>query len=219
MVPIKVLIVDNQTLFREGLRAMLTPQAAFLVVGDAGDAATAARLAAAIGPHVILTDLRLPDGRGAEIVTRLAAARADARIIVLTELDDEETIAAAVAAGAQGYVLKSRPAADLMQAIQTVADGGAALDPTVMPLVWRRFQQLVRRSQPDPKELSAFEQRVLSLMAAGKNTRQIAEAVAASPATIERTIGGICAKLGARNRAHAVVIALGRGLIQAKDQK
>jgi DNA-binding NarL/FixJ family response regulator len=219
MAPIKVLLVDGQALFREGLSAVLTAQGSFAVVGDAGDAATGARLATMLAPDVIVTDLVLPDARGAEAVACILQAQAGARILIFTGLDDEETVSAAIAAGAQGYVLKHRPAEDLFRAIREVAAGGTWLDPAIVPIIWRRYQQLVRCGQPNTKDaLSAFEQSVLTLMAAGRNTRQIAEAVSASPATIERTIGGICAKLGARNRAHAVVIALSKGLIQAQDR-
>lgn len=214
MIPIKVLIVDSQALFRESLSAMLATQGSFAVIGDAEDVATAARLAAAQRPDVILTDLRLPDGRGAEVVDRLAAAQGDARIVALTELDDEETVAAAVAAGVQGYVLKRRPAAELVQALRTVADGGASLDPAVAPIIWQRFQQLVRRQDAaEAATLTPVERQVMSLLAAGQSTRQVAGQLAISPAAVEKAVAAACTKLHARNRTEAAVIARRRGLI------
>ncbi|MCX7671049.1 MAG: response regulator transcription factor [Anaerolineae bacterium] len=220
MAQIKVLVVEGQALLREGLCALLAAQGDFVVVGDAGDAATAAQLAGMRAPDVIVTDLRLPDAGGAEIVTRLLAARAAAHIVAFTALEDDETAAAAVAAGAQGYVLKHRPAADLLRAIREVAGGGIWLDPAIVPAIWRRFQQLARHNpQEAPELLSAFEQDVLDLMAVGKNTQQIAAALTASAATVERTIGRVCTKLGGRNRAHAVTIALQRGLLRSRQSE
>lgn len=214
MASIRVLIVDCQALFRESLRALLVAQDAFVVVGDAGDAATAARLAAELAPDVVVTDLHLPDARGAAVVTQLFASQGNARIIALTALDDEETVAAAVAAGVQGYVLKSRHAADLAQAIHTVAHGGAALDPLVTPIIWRRFQQLTRNREAAPSDtLSPFERDVLGQLVAGKSTRQIAEKLSATPAAVERAVADACGKLHARNRTQAAVIAFNRGLV------
>lgn len=217
MAQIKVLVVDGQTLFREGLSALLAAQDDFVVVGDAGDVATAARLAEMRAPGVIVTDLELPDAGGVEIVTRLLAARGAASIVAFTALRDDETIAAAVAAGVQGFVLKHRPSADLLQAIREVAAGGIWLDPAVVPAIWRRLQQLARRGQQGEAELlSAFEEDVLDLMAAGKNTQQIATALGTSAATVERTIVRLCTKLGGRNRAQTIAIALRKGLLHPK---
>lgn len=217
MAVVRVLIVDQQALFRESLGVALEAQGAFAIVGDAGDAATGARLAADLTPDVIVTDLQLPDARGAAVVTQFLAAQADARIIALTALVDEETVAAAIVAGAQGYILKNQRAAELAQAIRAVAEGGVVFDPLVMPLIWRRFQRLARHDRGDENALlSAFEQDVVALLAAGKNTQQIAATMATSSANIERTIGRICAKLGGRNRAHAVAIALEQGLLQPR---
>lgn len=218
MSAIRVLIVDRQVLFRESLGALLATQGEFTIVGDAGDAATASRLAADLTPDIIVTDLNLPDAYGAAVVRQLLAARADVRIIVLTGLSDEETVTAAIVAGVEGYILKNHHATELVQAIRMVAAGGAALDPLLMPIVWRRFQQLARRDLQDESALlSAFEQEVIALMAAGKNTKQIAETMGTSSAIIERIIGRICAKLNGRNRAHAIAIALEKGLLRPQE--
>ncbi|MGC8782733.1 MAG: response regulator, partial [Anaerolineae bacterium] len=112
MAPIKVLVLDGQALLREGLSALLAEQSDFVAVGDAGDVAAGAHLAATRAPDVVVTDLSLPDVCGAEVVTRILAAQATTRVIAFTALDDAETATAAVAAGAQGYVLKRRPSAD-----------------------------------------------------------------------------------------------------------
>jgi DNA-binding NarL/FixJ family response regulator len=217
MASIRVLIVDRQALFRESLSAVLAAQDAFVVVGEAGDATTAARLAAKLTPDVIVTDLHLPDARGAAVVARLLAAQSDARIIALTALTDEETVAAAVAAGVQGYVPKSQHTADLIQAICTVAQGGTALDPLVTPIIWRRFQQLTHRHDPGGTEaLSSFERDVLGLLAGGQTTRQIAGKLSTTPAAVEKAVAEACEKLHARNRTEAAVIAFSRGLVSTR---
>lgn len=217
MSAIRVLIVDGQALWRESLSTMLAGQEDFLVVGDAGDAVTAGKLAAVAQPTVIVTDLRLPDRRGAELLASLQAAQPAARLVVLTAADDEEAVAAAVSAGAQGYVLKHRPSGDLIQAIRTVAAGGVAFDPAVIPILWRRFQQLARQSQADETEtLSLLEREILTLIVAGKRTRQIAEALDLSASAIEKTLADLRQKFRARNRAQLAAIAVKQGLV-ARD--
>ncbi len=217
MVSIRVLLIDSQALFRETLGARLASQSEFTIVGGAGDAATAADIAAHLHPEVIVTDLRLPDCFGAEIVVRLLSVQADARIVALTDVIDEETVAATVAAGALGYLLKCRQVDDLVEAVRAVANGGAALDPAVAPIIWRRFQKLARNDHSGEfGKLTPCEQEVLVLLVAGKSSRQMAKALACTPAVIERYVAGICQKLHARNRTQAAVIALSRGLVKAQ---
>jgi DNA-binding NarL/FixJ family response regulator len=216
MASISVLVVDSQALFRESLCAMLADQDSFVVVGAAGDMATAARLAAALHPDVVVMDLLSFDCQNSDAIGRIVAAKGDNRIIALTALEDESSLAAALAAGAQGYVLKNRPVGELLHAIRIVAQGGVALDATSTSVVWQRFQQLARHQRPaEPETLSSSEREVLSLLAAGKRTHQIAETLASSPAVIEKIVADLCVKLHARNRTEATVIALKQGLIQA----
>lgn len=215
MPSIRILIVDQQTLFRESLGVILAAQDTFTVVGHAGDAVTATRLAGDVSPDVIVTDLCLPDMHGAALVHRLLAAQPSARIVVLAAETDEETVAAVVAAGVQGYVLKSQPAAELVAAIRTVARGGAALDPHAVSVIWRRFQQLTQQDASTARRaegLSRFESDVLDLLAGGRTTRQIAETLLSTPAVVEKALAGICGKLHARNRTQAVAIAQRQGL-------
>jgi DNA-binding NarL/FixJ family response regulator len=217
MPPIRVLIVDRQALFRESLGAVLAAQDTFTVVGDAGDAAAATRLAGDLSPDVIITDLCLPDMHdGGAVVTRLLAAQPNARIVVLAARAEEATVAAVVAAGAQGYVLKSQPAAELMAAIRTVAGGGAALDPRAVSVIWGRFQQLIQQNTSTARrfeEYSRFESDVLDLLADGRTTRQMADTLLSTPAAVEKALADICEKLHARNRTQAVAIAQRQGLI------
>lgn len=214
MAAISVFLVDNQALFRDSLGVMLAAADSFVVVGGAGDAATAARQVPTLQPDVIVLELLLPDCRNADAVEQVLAAHPHGRVLVLTELADEGALAAAVAAGAHGYILKSQPAAALIAAIHTVARGGVALDPAAAAVIWQRLQQLARREGASLSPiLSRPEQDVLRLLAAGKSTRQIAETFALSPAVVEQAITGICMKLQARNRTEAVVLALKRGLV------
>jgi len=219
MVSIRVLIIEPQALFRESLSVVLSAQDACVVVGDAGDVETAARLAARLTPDVIITELDLPDARSGAVVARLSAAQADARIIALTALDDAETVSAAVVAGVRGYVLKSRPATELLQAIRTVNQGGAAFDPHVTAIIWRRFTQLIQHEDCGAGRdgaLSPLECDVLSLLARGETTHQVAQALSVAPSLVERAVEDACDKLHARNRTEAAVIALKRGLIGAR---
>ncbi|MCX6032951.1 MAG: response regulator transcription factor [Chloroflexi bacterium] len=127
MTSIRLLIVDGATLFREGLCAVLETQDQIVVVGDTGDAAAAVRMAAELQPDVILMDLQLPHGDGVAAIEQILAEQPTARIIALTTCDDA-TVTAAVAAGVQGYLLKSQRAADVAPAVKAVAAGGAVLD-------------------------------------------------------------------------------------------
>ncbi len=213
---IRVLIADSQALLGESLSILLSAHESLTVVGVAADLKSAARLAAELHPDVIVTDLSLPDGRGKDLVACLMAAWPQARLVALTAASDDDTVTAAVAAGVQGYVLKCRSTADLIQTIQVVAAGGVMLDPAVLPIIWRRFQQLIRHEKVMSEAFSSFEHDVLMQLITGKSARQIAEALASSPATVERAVTQICQKLHARNRAHAIAIALRRGLISAR---
>jgi DNA-binding NarL/FixJ family response regulator len=144
MAAIRLLIVDDHTSFRDGLHAMLERHADIVVVGEAGDAAAAVRLTREAQPDVILLDLRLPDRSEVEAIGEILAERPDARIIVLTMYDDDETIAAALRAGVQGYLLKGQRADELIQAVRDVAAGGAVLDPTIAARVWQQFRRLAK---------------------------------------------------------------------------
>jgi DNA-binding NarL/FixJ family response regulator len=143
MAQIRLLIVDHHAMFREALRAILERQEDMVVVGEARDASTAVRLASEWQPDVILMEAELPGRGGIETTRKILTERPAARVIALTMHDDDELIAAAIRAGVQGYLLKESRAADLVQAVRTVAAGGAAIDPTVAGRVWRQYRALV----------------------------------------------------------------------------
>jgi DNA-binding NarL/FixJ family response regulator len=210
----RLVIADDHTLFRNGLRAVLERHADIVVVGEAEDAASAVRLTREAQPDVILLDLRLPDRSGVEAVGEILAERPAVKIIALTMYDDEETIAAALQAGVQGYLLKRQRADELIQAVQAVAAGGAVLNPAVAARVWGQYRRLAD-GQVDTAGPSFSEQEhaALRLLAAGQNNRQIAENLHLSRPATEDLLANVYRKLGVHTRPQAVAAAFGRGLI------
>jgi DNA-binding NarL/FixJ family response regulator len=150
MAAIRLLIVDDHTLFRDGLHALLERHDDIVVVGEAGDAASAVRLTREAQPDVILLDLRLPDRSEVEAIGEILGERPAAKIIALTMYDDDETIAAALRAGVQGYLLKDQRAAELVQAVRDVAAGGAVLGPAIAARVWQQFCRLAEAKAGPP---------------------------------------------------------------------
>lgn len=222
---IRVLIADDQRLLREGLRMILQTAADLEVVGEAADGDAAVTLAAAHAPDVVLMDLRMPGTDGVAATRRLLAASRPPRVLVLTTFDDDESIFSALKAGAAGYLLKDVPAAELIAAVRTVAAGGALMPPAIAARVLDEFARLadaapapppaapVAPDQPAPADdLTRRELDILALLVQGRSNREIAAALYLAEGTVKNHVSHIFAKLGARDRAHAVVLALARGL-------
>lgn len=210
---LRVLIVDDHALFRDGLRSLLERQSDMLVVGEAGDGASAVRLAGELTPDIILMDLHLPQRSGIEAIIDIVAQGATCRIIVLTMYHDDELIDHAIQAGAAGYVLKDSRAAELLAAIRTVAAGGAAVDPTVAA----QLLDLYRRgphhdAPPDAPALATRELQLLQHLTAGLSNRQIAAQLYLSEQTVKNLLSALYQKLGVSNRTEAVMAAISRGL-------
>ena len=202
---IRVLIVDDHALFRDGLRAVLEPQEDMSLVGEASDAETAIRLAADLRPDVILMDLQLPGRSGVEATRDIRASQPSAKVIALTMYRDDSMMEATIQAGAQGYVLKEARAAELLQAIRTVAAGGAAVDPMVISRVLEQYRRLSAREEAlSAGFLTERETEILRLLAAGASNRSIAQKLYLSEQTIKNTLSVIYQKLGASNRTSAV---------------
>ena len=202
---IRVLVIDDHKVVREGLRAMIGREPDMEVVAEAGDGPTALAAQAAHHPDVILCDLRLPDITGPELITRLRAADASARVLVLTSYDAEEDVFRAFRAGARGYLLKAAvPEGVLEDAIRTVHRGGQIIPPEVAA----RLAQ--RESMPTltPREIS-----VLELCAKGLSNREIGAILSTSPGTIKTHLERIYAKLGVGDRTAATLCAIQRGLV------
>jgi DNA-binding NarL/FixJ family response regulator len=206
------MIVDDHPLFREGLRALLAQQSDFALVGEANTLASAMRLAHDVQPDVILMDLSLPDGQGIEATRQIVAQQPQIHVIALTVHDEPEMLAAMAAAGAHGYILKGTRAAELIRAVRTVAATGVTLSPEVLPDLLTQYRRLAQTAEAAPR-LSAREQEILRLIAAGAVNREIAARLALSPQTVKNCLSVIYEKLGVGNRTGAVVAAIEKGLL------
>ena len=209
--PVRVLIVDDHPVVRDGLRALLGSTEDVEVVAEAADGLGALRAAKSHHPDVVIMDLHLPDLDGVEATRRLRRLLPDAAVLVLSMLEDDDTVFAAMRAGARGYLLKGASQGDIERAIQTVAAGGAFLGPQVA----RRILGLLtdpRRDEPPFPELTDREREVLDLIAAGLPNRQIATRLAISGKTVSNHVSSIFAKLHLSDRAAAIVRARDAGL-------
>lgn len=218
--PIRVLLVDDQRLMRDGLRALLELQDGLAIVGEAGDGAEALDRVAALEPDVVLMDVRMPGMDGVAATRALAARGARPRVLVLTTFDDDQYVFDALKAGAAGYVLKDLPAAELAAAIRTVHAGGVELDPAVASKVVAEFSRLHAAPIPTPpppapalvEELTPREREVLRLLATGASNREIGEQLFISEGTVKNHISSILGRLGLRDRTRAAIYAKEHGL-------
>ncbi|REF36522.1 response regulator [Thermasporomyces composti] len=204
---IRLLLVDDHPVVRDGLRGMLAGDPRFEVVGEAADGAEAVARAEVLVPDVILMDLRMPGMDGVAAITRLAERGVPSRVLVLTTYDTDTDVVAAVEAGATGYLLKDAPREDLLRAVVATARGEAVLSPAVAT----RLLGQVR--QPAREPLSQRELDVLALIAQGATNREAAESLFISEATVKTHLLHIYAKLGVNDRAAAVAVAYERGLL------
>jgi DNA-binding NarL/FixJ family response regulator len=213
--PIRVLVVDDQTVVREGLETILGLSPGIEVVGAAADGVEAVRLVAARQPDIVLMDLRMPRLDGVEATRRITRDFPATRVVVLTTYADDESIFGALEAGALGYLTKDAGAQEIQRAIQIVHGGEALLDPAVQLRVIRALSRDVRapRREPAlPDDLTPREAEVLRLIAEGLNNREIAERLVVTEATVKTHINNIFGKAGLRDRAQAVVYAIRHGL-------
>jgi DNA-binding NarL/FixJ family response regulator len=209
---IRVLIVDDHAVIRDGIAAMLEPHDDIQVVGEAADGEAAVRLAATLRPDVVIMDLRMPGLDGATATARIAALEPAPRVLVLTTYDSDADILRATAAGAIGYLLKDTPRRELLEGIRAAAEGRTVLTPSVAT-------KLVRQQHTAPPEpLSARERQVLALVAGGATNRDIAERLGVAEATVKTYLTRVFAKLGVDDRTAAVTTALSRQLIDLSPE-
>jgi DNA-binding NarL/FixJ family response regulator len=219
MTPIRILIADDHPVFRFGLRALLNAMPDTEVVGDAttGEAATA--LAAEVRPDVVLMDITMPGIGGIEAVRRICAAQPEVRVLMVTMLEDD-SVFAALRAGARGYVVKGTEPAEVLRAIRAVADGEAIFSPSIAERMLHFFaaQPAVPREtaqvsyDPAFAALTEREREVLGLIAGGLTNSAIAERLVISPKTVRNYITEIFSKLQVADRAQAIIRARDAGL-------
>lgn len=210
---IRLLLADDQVLFRQGLRMILESEPDLEVVGEAGDGLEAVELARARQPDVVLMDIRMPRMDGVEATRRIREA-GGTQVVILSTYDDDELVFEALRVGAAGYLLKDFPAEELIKAIRTVHHGGGILIPP--PIAAKVVAELRRsRGGAAPHEpLTAREEEILGLVARGLSNREVAEALHLSEGTVKNALSRIYAKLGARDRTQAALWAVEHGLVR-----
>ncbi len=211
--PIRVLIVDDHPVVRQGLQSLLSNYPDIQVVGEADTGLRALEEAALLQPDVVLLDIRLPGASGMDVARQLRQQNPQARIIILTAYEDDEYLIGALQAGAHGYLLKSTSHETLTEAIRNAHAGRRVLSPSLVDGVLRQFELLAKESLVSQSGLSESELEILPLLAEGATNKEMAERLYWSEATVKRKIGDTLAKLGVSNRAQAVAEAIRRGLI------
>ena len=211
---IRLLIVDDHAIVREGLRTLLGEVPDLDLVGEAADGPAAIAVAAAVQPDVILLDLMLPGMNGIEVTRRILATQPACRIVVLTSFADDQNVLAAMQAGAAGYLLKDVLRADLVQAIRQAAQGEPALHPEAQ----RRLVEHLTRSaraqagEADLAQLTERERDVLGLIARGFSNRQIADSLHITEGTVKGHVSNVLSKLHLQDRTQAALFAVRHGL-------
>jgi DNA-binding NarL/FixJ family response regulator len=221
---IKVLIVDDHTLFRRGIAAVLSNQENLEVVGEAADGLEAIEKADKLSPEVILMDLNMPNCSGLEAIQALQANKPHINVLVLTISEMEADLFAAIKYGARGYLLKKTEPEELVQAIVGIAQGGVIISPLMATKLLTEFKDLsssVERKaveDEDSKKLTPREGEVLQLVAQGATNKEIADALFISENTVKTHLQNIMEKLHLANRSQAAAYAIKKGLVSNKQQ-
>lgn len=211
------MIVDDQVLFREGLRTLLSVQADFDVVAEAGNGEEALRLLLQHQPDVVLMDLRMPVLDGVRATERIRELAPECKVIVLTTFDDDELVFDGLRAGAIGFLLKDVPSSKLIDAIRSASRGEYFLLPSITAKLIAEFSRLPRssanRKQEIAEPLSPREMEILRLVATGDSNKEIADKLVISEGTVKNHLSSILSKLSAKDRLQAVIRAREVGLI------
>lgn len=209
MTSIRVLIADDHQLFREGLASLLNAADETEVVGQAGTGQEAIERTEATAPHVVLMDIQMPDMNGIEATRRILADHPEIGVVMLTMLEDDDSLFAAMSAGARGYILKGADKAEVLRTVTAVAEGQALFGPVIarqLHDLFRRGGQAVPRVTPFP-DLTDREREVLNLIAQGYNNTDIANLLRISGKTVSNHISNIYNKIQVVDRAQAIVKA------------
>jgi len=210
---IRIVVIDDHPVVREGLVAMLQTQSDFEIVGEAGSGEDGVTLIEQLAPDVVLLDLELPKLDGVGVLRRLRERDAATRVIVFTVFDTDERIISAVEAGAAGYLLKGAPRSELFAAIRIVHGGGSLLQPLVASTVLRHVARRDRAAEPPTISLTPREQSVLQLLTRGKSNKEIAATLGVTERTVKFHVSAIFTKLAVANRTEAVTKAVNAGLV------
>ena len=211
---IKVLIAEDQTLMRQGLRTILELEDGFEVVGEAADGQAAIERAQALRPDVVLMDVQMPHLNGVEATAQLSVVQPSAKVIILTTFDYDEYVFDGIKAGARGYLLKDTPANELLAAIRRVHAGESIVQPSIAA---RMIAEFTRRrgapQEPEYERLSEREREVLRLLAEGMSNKAIATQLVLAEGTVKNHVSAILEKLQAANRTEAARVAREQGLV------
>ena len=213
---IRVLVVDDQIIVREGICLLLSQVEGIEVAGEAGDGQQAVVQAAELRPDVILMDLVMPGMDGIEATRQITAAREDARVLVLTSYSGDDKVIPAIEAGALGFLLKDSAPSDLIRAIRHVHAGRSSLDPTVATQVLLELKRPAK-GPPPPDALTDRELEVLRLVATGLSNGEIASQLVITEATVRSHVSNILGKLHLANRVQATLYALQEGIISLEE--
>ncbi|MBE1489455.1 response regulator [Plantactinospora soyae] len=216
---IRVLLVDDQPMVRAGLGLILRTQPDIKVVGECDDGGDVVHAVTRCSPDLVCMDVRMPGVDGVEATRRLRAAGGPP-VCILTTFDDEDVLWSAVDAGAAGFELKSATPENLIEAVRTVAAGGTWIDGTLLGPILASYRQFARPTSRRDNRLDALTEReldVLRLMARGASNREVAEQLFLAETTVKTHIGSLFNKLGARDRAAAIVFAYDAGLVRPRE--
>jgi len=212
---IRVMLVDDQTLVRQGVRSLLELAEDIEVAGEAPDGQTAIDRVSEIRPQVLLLDMRMPGKTGLDVLEELQQRGELPPTIILTTFDDDDLLLAGIRAGAKGYLLKDVALEELLSAVRAVADGKTLVKPAVTERLMKGLGKMrtdfSSLSQPDP--LTDRETEILRLMAGGYSNKEIAGALSVAEGTVKNHVSNILSKMGVRDRTRAVLKALEAGLI------
>jgi DNA-binding NarL/FixJ family response regulator len=212
---IRVMLVDDQTLVRQGVRSLLELSDDIEVVGEAFDGQSAIATVGEINPDVLLLDMRMPNGSGLDVLMALAERQQLPATIILTTFDDDELVLSGIRAGARGYLLKDVALDELLDAVRAVAEGKTIVKPAVTQRLLKGLGKIRTEfnslEQPDP--LTERETEILRLMAGGYSNKEIANALNVAEGTVKNHVSNVLSKMGVRDRTRAVLKAFEAGVI------
>jgi DNA-binding NarL/FixJ family response regulator len=212
----KILVVEDHVLFREGLVSLLTSQSKFSVVGEAGSIQDAISMTQKLKPDLVLLDVDLPDGSGIDAIKHLLLKRSNTKIVVLAAHENEEHLLTAIGNGAIGYLSKNIPMSQLLKTLQAIDRGEAALSRSMTGRIIDEFQRMVNpdfRNDPDWDKLTPRESEILEILCTGATNQEIADQLFISENTVKVHVHSILEKLNVNNRREATRYALRQGIV------